>query len=209
MGRTSANGLLWHGRPGPRSRKKGRRTRQAAEAATRDTAEPAVRAGDSPCRVFWQAECAVVLNFSGRRRGATPHEQTAARCHSDVSVGEGRSTTSPAQRSRRDASRSGAGVGIGRPSPIQVQPTGPVTPGACRRPKPQARERAAELSNVKPQPGSVQLPGRAPFPAHGGLRYQEPRQWDARPFRGTGFVQKPEPARLSSRRAKAGGAPSW
>lgn len=106
-GRTSAKSLLRMDGPG-QSRNKGPRN-QAGDGSSRsrhDRAGGTVWSQSVPRSLASEARSRA--EFPGRRRGATPHKQTAARCRSDVSVGEGRSTTSPAQRSRRDASRRGS-----------------------------------------------------------------------------------------------------
>lgn len=106
-GRTSAEGLLWDGWPKPKSLKGAmNQTGDRSSRSRHDRAGGTVWPQSVPSSLASEARSRA--EFPGRRRGATPHKQTAARCRSDVSVGEGRSTTSPAQRSRRDASRRGS-----------------------------------------------------------------------------------------------------
>lgn len=152
--------------------------------------------------------------FPGRRRGATPHKQTAARCRSDVSVGEGRSTTSPAQRSRRDASRRGCRTrrrtggtpsSDGRPAPAGRWSAGDAVPA----PKPQGAGNPVALH--RHDANRRRSRSRSPVQGHRGMGFPAPcgvlrhtaRQQGAHVLQGT------RGPRLVRRRASVQDATSW
>lgn len=155
-----------------------------------------MRSGDSPCRAFLASEARSRAEFSGRRRGATPHEQTAARCRSDVSVGEGRSTTSPAQRSRRDASRRGSRYQTAdrRHAVVrwQARPSGPMVSGG-RSPGAQAVGAGNPIALHRHDVDRRRSRSRSPvqghrgmgFPARCGVLRHAARQQGAHEFQGT------------------------